>query len=80
MAVLFGIWISGLKPWAALLNPEQMNYSNEVVLLAMACGGLWEGANLVEAKLAKLLMRAASVMFGALCLGYLMLQHVALSR
>ena len=57
-----------------------MNYSNEVVFLSMACGGLWEGANLVEAKLAKVMMRAASVMFGALCLGYLMLQHVALGR
>ena len=57
-----------------------MNYSNEIVFLAMMCGCLWEGANLVEAKLAKVLMRAASVIFGALCLGYLMLQHVALGR
>ena len=57
-----------------------MNYSNEVAFLSMACGALWECANLVEAKLAKVLMRAASVMFGALCLGYLMLQHVVLGR
>jgi hypothetical protein len=57
-----------------------MNYSFEVVYLSFACGALWECANMVESKLAKVLMRGASVMLGALCLGYLMLQQVVLGR
>jgi hypothetical protein len=50
-----------------------MNHTNEVLWLAFACGAIWECANLIESKTAKALMRGASVILGALCLGYLML-------
>jgi hypothetical protein len=57
-----------------------MNYSQEITYCAAASGASWEGANAAKYLAPKLALRAGSFMFGALAIGFIMLQCVELNR
>lgn len=57
-----------------------MNYSAMILASAAICGFFWEAANLSENRATKVILRTASVMFGFIGLGYIMLQYAEFGK